>query len=89
MMVIVLLSSFIGVAFPLSSSWKINYSRLQSQRDFRINHFSAQFTDAIKECYGLDGFSTSPLSPEFSVVQGMIAKKQMISVIKKKTKIAQ
>ena len=80
-----LLSSFISFVFPLSSSWNslsIKFNRFQCQRDLQINLFSEQFTDAIKECYTLDGFSIVSLPQELSVIQGMIAKKQMISVIK-------
>ena len=80
--IIVILSSLIGLVFPLSSSSIIKFSRLQSQHDLQqINLFSEQFTNAIKECHSLDGFSTVPLPQEFSVIQGMLAKKHILSVI--------
>jgi hypothetical protein len=47
--------------------------------------FSERFTDAIKECNSLGSFSTIPLPKEFSEIQGVIAKKQTLSVISKTT----
>eukprot|EP01036_Dinobryon_divergens_P023943 gene23943-32342_t len=41
--------------------------------------FSERFTNAIKECNSLGGFSTIPLPKDFSENQGVIAKKQTLS----------
>ena len=91
--IILFLSLCICYLFPISLSWKslkTSNNRCQSkihQRGFQINLlFSERFTDAIKECNSLVGFSTIPLPQEFSEIQGVIAKKQTISVMNKTTK---
>ena len=86
--IIVFLSSCICYFFSISLSWKSlkANNRYQSKRCFQMNLlFSERFTDAIKECNSLGSFSTIPLPKEFSEIQGVIAKKQTLSVISKTT----